>query len=135
MISCFCLFSNLKVITIRIKNCYKLNFDSVNAQNKKENFNNYKKILNINKRIIESSKFSLEKFNKSCLLFIQDKELFLNNNYFNAPGFFNTAQVVYDGSGTHTELDPGFVDVAAGNFTITNQTLLDNMVGDPRWRP
>jgi len=60
---------------------------------------------------------------------------FLNNNYFNAPGFFNTAQVVYDGSGTHTELDPGFVDVAAGNFTITNQTLLDNMVGDPRWRP
>tara|TARA_R110002050_G_scaffold286121_2_gene436310 strand:- start:52563 stop:54110 length:1548 start_codon:yes stop_codon:yes gene_type:complete len=59
---------------------------------------------------------------------------FLNNNYFNAPGFFEATQVVFDGSGTHTELDPGFVDAASGDFTVTNQTLLDNQVGDPRWR-
>lgn len=58
---------------------------------------------------------------------------FDNNNYWNAPGFFNSAQVVYDGSGTHTELDPGFTDAASGNFTVTNQTLIDNQVGDPRW--
>ncbi|SFZ92727.1 protein of unknown function [Flaviramulus basaltis] len=60
---------------------------------------------------------------------------FINNNYFNAAGFSNTAQTVYDGSGTFTELDPGYIDAASGNFTITNQTLLDNAVGDPRWRP
>ncbi|MEX1384581.1 DUF5123 domain-containing protein [Lutibacter sp.] len=60
---------------------------------------------------------------------------FNNNNYFNAAGFSNTAQVVFDGSGTFTELDPGFVDASTGDFTITNQTLLDSQVGDPRWRP
>lgn len=59
---------------------------------------------------------------------------FNNNNYFNAPGFYNTAQTVYDGSTTYTTLDPGFVNAAGGNFTVTNQTLLDNQVGDPRWR-
>ncbi|MFH6767887.1 DUF5123 domain-containing protein [Gaetbulibacter aquiaggeris] len=58
---------------------------------------------------------------------------FLNNNYFNAPGFFDSAQTVYDGSGTYTTLDPGFVSATTGNFKITNQTLIDNNVGDPRW--
>ncbi len=58
---------------------------------------------------------------------------FLNNNYFNAPEFYNPAQTVYDNSGTYTTLDPGFVDVATGNFTVTDQTLKDNQVGDPRW--
>lgn len=60
-----------------------------------------------------------------------------NNNYFNAPGFFTPAYVTnakVDISGNHTTLDPGFVNAAAGNFTITNQTLKDNAVGDPRWR-
>ena len=59
---------------------------------------------------------------------------FDNNNYFNAPGFFNSSQTIFDGSGTHTELDPGFTDAASGNFTISNQILIDNQVGDPRWR-
>lgn len=58
---------------------------------------------------------------------------FNNNNYFNAPGFFNSAQVVYDFTDTYTELDPGFVDVTTGDFKVTNQTLIDNQVGDPRW--
>lgn len=60
---------------------------------------------------------------------------FSNNNYFNASGFFNSSQVVYDSSTNFTELDPGFVDVISGDFTITNQTLIDNAVGDPRWSP
>ena len=60
---------------------------------------------------------------------------FNNNNYFNADGFFNTSQVIYDTSGNYTVLDPGYVDALNGDFTITNQTLLDNQVGDPRWRP
>jgi len=59
-----------------------------------------------------------------------------NNNYFNAVGFYTDAYVAgakIDISGTHTTLDPGFTDVATGNFKVTNQTLLDNAVGDPRW--
>jgi len=60
-----------------------------------------------------------------------------NNNYFNAIGFFTDVYVAnakYDNSGTHRTLDPGFADAAAGNFKISNQTLIDNAVGDPRWR-
>ncbi|MCW5912349.1 MAG: DUF4957 domain-containing protein [Cyclobacteriaceae bacterium] len=62
-----------------------------------------------------------------------------NNNYFNAQRFYDIAfetvsNLKVDNSGTHTLLDPGFVNADAGNFTITNQTLKDNEVGDPRWR-
>lgn len=60
-----------------------------------------------------------------------------NNNYFNAAGFITPAYVAgakIDISSNFTTLDPGFVDAAGGNFTITNQTLIDNTVGDPRWR-
>ncbi|MGV8090964.1 MAG: DUF5123 domain-containing protein [Mangrovibacterium sp.] len=59
-----------------------------------------------------------------------------NNNYFNAPGFYTPGYisgVKLDISGNYTTLDPGFTGVANGNFTVTNQTLLDNQVGDPRW--
>ncbi len=59
---------------------------------------------------------------------------FDNNNYFNASGLTTSNGFAFDDSATYTELDPGFVDVASGDFTITNQTLLDNAVGDPRWR-
>ena len=59
---------------------------------------------------------------------------FSNNNYWNADGFFNSSQTVSDQSGTYSLEDPGYVDAANGNFTITNQTLIDNAVGDPRWR-
>jgi hypothetical protein len=59
------------------------------------------------------------------------------NNYFNAPGFMPGGTEVsgakFDESGNFTQLDPGFVDAANGNFTVTNQTLIDNNVGDPRW--
>lgn len=65
---------------------------------------------------------------------------FSNNNYFNAARFHDTTVEVItnmkiDASGSLRTLDPGFVNAATGNFTITNQTLLDNAVGDPRWRP
>lgn len=61
---------------------------------------------------------------------------YLNNNYFNAPSFIDStiAANKYDSSGTYTTLDPGFVNAATANFKITNQTLLGNNVGDPRWR-
>lgn len=59
--------------------------------------------------------------------------IFENNNYFNAPALTDSSEKRYDP--TATTLDPGFVDAASGDFTITNQTLIDNAVGDPRWRP
>ncbi|MFV8270960.1 DUF4957 domain-containing protein [Flavobacterium sp. GT2N3] len=61
---------------------------------------------------------------------------FLNNNYFNSAALFTTAAtpIKFDNSGTYTALDPQFGNVLTGDFTIKNQTLLDNKVGDPRWR-
>lgn len=64
---------------------------------------------------------------------IDESPSFSNNNYFNAPGFYDTSQYIFDNSNYMT-LDPGFVDPSSGDFTITNQTLKDNSVGDPRWR-
>lgn len=60
-----------------------------------------------------------------------------NNNYFNAVGFYTDAYVTaakIDQSGNYTTADPGFADAAAGDFTISNQSLIDRAVGDPRWR-
>lgn len=58
--------------------------------------------------------------------------IFENNNYFNAAPLTDPSEKRYDPSATI--LDPGFVDAENGDFTITNQTLIDNEVGDPRWR-
>jgi hypothetical protein len=62
-----------------------------------------------------------------------------NNNYFNAPRFFDTtveviAGLKVDNSGTHTTVDPGFANAANGNFTVSNQSVKDKEIGDPRWR-
>lgn len=57
---------------------------------------------------------------------------FLNNNYFNSTGLHTTA-TKFDNSGTFTLLDPGFTNAATGDFKVSNQTLKDNKVGDPRW--
>jgi hypothetical protein len=54
------------------------------------------------------------------------------NNYWNAPAFYTTSSKL-DVSSDYTTLDPGFVNVAAGNFKVTNQALIDNNIGDPRW--
>jgi hypothetical protein len=60
-----------------------------------------------------------------------------NNNYFSAPGFITGGSTVtgakFDLSGNYTLLDPGFVNAATGNFTVTNPTLNNNNIGDPRW--
>lgn len=60
-----------------------------------------------------------------------------NNNYFNAgafiPGGTDTSGALFDQSTSYTTLDPGFEDAANGIFTVSNQALLDNQVGDPRW--
>jgi hypothetical protein len=59
--------------------------------------------------------------------------IFVNNNYFNAKGLYTT-NIKYDNSGNYTTLDPAFVGASTANFTIKNQNLIDNKVGDPRWR-
>jgi len=59
---------------------------------------------------------------------------FSENNYWNAPGFYDATKTIYDTSSNYFTLDPGFTDPSSGDFTITNQTLKDNNVGDPRWR-
>ncbi|WP_373056656.1 DUF5123 domain-containing protein [Zunongwangia sp. H14] len=64
---------------------------------------------------------------------IDESPDFSDNNYFNAPGFLDTSQYIYDDS-NYFNLDPGFADPSTGDFTITNQTLIDNNIGDPRWR-
>jgi hypothetical protein len=60
-----------------------------------------------------------------------------NNNYFRAPAFIPGGNAVsgakFDLSDNYNLLDPGFVNPAAGNFKVTNQTLIDKAVGDPRW--
>lgn len=58
---------------------------------------------------------------------------FSNNNYFNSPNFQSTTIASNKADTAGTALDPGFTNAAEGDFTISNQTLIDNKVGDPRW--
>ena len=56
--------------------------------------------------------------------------------YFEAPSLLSIpeggAGKVVDATGV--TLDPGFTDAANGNFKVSNQTIIDNEIGDPRWR-
>lgn len=54
------------------------------------------------------------------------------NNYFNAPTLISAPGTVGPGT-NYTSLDPGFSNAAAGNFTLSNQTLIFDQIGDPRW--
>ncbi|QLC67631.1 DUF4957 domain-containing protein [Flavobacterium sp. LPB0248] len=60
---------------------------------------------------------------------------FSNNNYYNASLLYTVgaAAITVDKSTSYTTLNPQFVDAAAGNFKVQNQTLIDNNIGDPRW--
>ncbi|WP_037348897.1 DUF5123 domain-containing protein [Sediminibacter sp. Hel_I_10] len=58
---------------------------------------------------------------------------FQNNNYFNAPTLYDSSVARYDDSTSFTTLDPGYTDVANGDFSVANQSLIDDNVGDPRW--
>jgi len=59
------------------------------------------------------------------------------NNYFNADNYYVAdadGKNLIDNSSDYTTLNPGFSDVANGDFTISESTLIGNLVGDPRWR-
>ncbi len=59
--------------------------------------------------------------------------LFNKNNYFNAPNYLvysgTALNVRTDDSKTHLQLDPGFVDEANGDLTITNAILIEQGIG------
>lgn len=55
-----------------------------------------------------------------------------NNYYFNVIALFE-GQYTNPAEVDATEEDPGFEDPENGDFTITNQNLIDNQAGDPRW--
>jgi hypothetical protein len=58
---------------------------------------------------------------------------YTKNYYFNAPSFMDSTIASNKPDATGTVADPQFVSAATGDFTVKNQTLIDNKVGDPRW--
>lgn len=59
---------------------------------------------------------------------------FKGNNYFNTANLTSDTSAkakFFDNSGT--EIDPQYVDAANGDFTIGNESIKYNGVGDPRW--
>jgi hypothetical protein len=61
-----------------------------------------------------------------------ESPVYANNNIFNCYNIF-TGLYTDASQVSASELDPGFVDALSGDFTVTNQTLIDRNVGDPRW--
>ena len=59
---------------------------------------------------------------------------FSKNYYYTAPSFMDAAIVNNKIDASGTTANPQFVDPATGNFKVQNQTLIDNNIGDPRWR-
>lgn len=60
---------------------------------------------------------------------------FGNNNYWNTVNLVANdggTGTIFDADGT--TLDPGYKDAVNGDFTLSNEDLIDEQVGDPRWR-
>ncbi|MFG4004986.1 DUF5123 domain-containing protein [Flavobacterium aquidurense] len=53
--------------------------------------------------------------------------------YSNAPGFMDATIPLNKIDATGVSVNPQFTNAAAGDFTIGNQNLKDNAIGDPRW--
>lgn len=52
--------------------------------------------------------------------------------YFKSPNLWTNSHKA-DYASFATEADPGFKDAANGDFTISNEDMIDKKVGDPRW--
>lgn len=59
--------------------------------------------------------------------------VFSKTYYYNAPSFMDAAIPLNKIDASGTTADPQFVNAASGDFTVKNQTLIDNQIGDPRW--
>lgn len=58
---------------------------------------------------------------------------FTKNYYFEAPSFVDATITNNKIDLSATNANPQFENAAGGNFTVKNQTLIDNQIGDPRW--
>ena len=58
---------------------------------------------------------------------------FAKNYYFNAASFMDGTINLNKVDAAGIVADPQFTNAANGDFTIGNQTLKDNAIGDPRW--
>lgn len=58
---------------------------------------------------------------------------FSKNYYSGAPSFMDATIALNKIDASGTTADPQFVSPATGDFTVKNQTLIDNQIGDPRW--
>lgn len=57
-----------------------------------------------------------------------------DNNYHNAPNFTGSAQSnAQNDAGKYTTFNPGFKDADNGDFTLSNEELKENKIGDQRW--
>lgn len=63
---------------------------------------------------------------------LKAEETYSNNYYFNCPNLWANAHKD-DYATVATEVDPGFADAANGDFTLSNEDLIDEQIGDPRW--
>ncbi|MCD8183507.1 MAG: DUF5123 domain-containing protein [Bacteroides sp.] len=59
-------------------------------------------------------------------------EDFKNIYYSNSPNLWGNSHSA-DYSSFATEANPGFADAASGDFTLSNDGLIDKGIGDPRW--
>jgi hypothetical protein len=82
--------------------------------------------ITINKNIIANS---LGIYSNQAATTITEMK---NNNYFKAANYL-TSTVKDELANGYTELDPGFKDAENGDFTVSNETLKENGIGDPRW--
>ena len=60
------------------------------------------------------------------------REIYEYNYWFNSPNLWGGRYT--EDTGVATEGDPGFVDAANGDLTITHEDMIFYQVGDPRWR-
>lgn len=98
--------------------------------------------------LIASSRILYVRFATNILavrntLLVVDQAIYTNNAATSAPGFgnnnnFNSPNLKATTNNNRpdaaaTTLDPQFANAAGGDFTLGNQTLKDNKIGDPRW--
>jgi hypothetical protein len=107
-------------------------------------FYNTSNIANSNRRILYVRNNSNTSTVKNCI-FAKTTALhtnqaastvpvFSNNNYFEAPAFKDATIISNKPDASGSTFDPQFADVASGNFTVGNGAIIDNLMGDPRWR-
>lgn len=62
-----------------------------------------------------------------------DQPVFNKNYYYQASGFMDSSILNNKIDASGTTANPQFADPVNGDFTIGNQTLKDNAIGDPNW--